>query len=293
MHPIDQALARSGGFLRRRDLLALGLNDDAIRRQLSAGGLIRIRHGWYAHPGSIPSEIPDATRAVRVGGRLTGMAALSTYGVWVRESPSFEVAVPRSAHGLRSPERMRVALAECPVGRGVRIHWDDEPIDVTSCVWRVGVMAALRAAVSQASLEDAVIVIDSCLHEKLIRESDLPALRDSLPERCARAVELADGRAASGGETAVRLRMRELGMRFDPQPKLPGVGSLDGRIGTRTFIEVDGFAAHSSPKAFELDHSRDLLADIWKQQVVRMTSQQVFSEWPLCLAAILTALEDD
>ncbi|MDO9398114.1 MAG: type IV toxin-antitoxin system AbiEi family antitoxin domain-containing protein [Herbiconiux sp.] len=291
MHPIDHGFSLTGGFLRRRDLLALGMRDHALRQHVRSGDLIRIRHGWYA-PGAADHEAA-ARAAVRVGGRLTGFSALRTYGVWTPDLPTLEVAVPRNAKALRDPGRMRVRLAGSPREGATRIHWVAGPVQVDRSVWRVRPIEALATCFRTGEREHAVIVADSCVHLALLARSDVNALTPALPAERRSWVSLVDGRAESGGETAVRLRLAEAGIRFLPQPAVPGVGHLDGQIGRRTYVEVDGFESHGTKEGFEEDRRRDLVSRVWNHQVVRITSKQVFADWTYCLEAIRAALATD
>lgn len=138
-----------------------------------------------------------------------------------------------------------------------------------------------------------MIVLDSCLNLELVRKRQLDDLWRILPSRCRPWLDLADGRSESGGETAVRLRLSELGIPFRPQVKIPGIGRVDGVIGRRTFVEIDGYSAHGSVEAFETDHDRDLGSVLWNLHGVRLSSNQVFNDWGTCLAAIRAVLERD
>jgi hypothetical protein len=287
VHPIDQAFEQSGGFLRRRDLLRLGLTDHDIRSHRRQGSLRRVRQGWYLNTRSGCSDA--AVRAVRVGGWLSGFAALESYGVWVPRGYPVEVVVPRHARRLRSPGDAARLLDEAGT-EAPRIRWTAEPVDITRQVWRLTPVEALAGAFRVATREDAVIVADSALHLKLVTSNEVDAVADRLPRERRHWTDLVDGRAESGGETAVRLRLMERGIDFEPQVVVPGVGRLDGKIGPRTFVEIDGFSVHGDRDSFERDHERGLASVLWNHRVVRMTSRQVFEEWPLCLAAVQAAL---
>lgn len=103
MDSIEAVIEENGLFMRRRDLRAHGFSDVRIRRALHAGRIIRVRQGHY----SIPSAPADAIKAVRVGGRLTGISALKSYGHWSPRTDRLHVVVPSDARGLRSETDMR------------------------------------------------------------------------------------------------------------------------------------------------------------------------------------------
>jgi hypothetical protein len=200
-----------------------------------------------------------------------------------------EIVVPRHARRLRSPGDANRLLDEAGA-EAPRIRWTAEPVDLTREVWRLPPVEALVDAFRVATREDAVIVADSVLNLKLATSDEVDAVTNRLLRERRHWTGLVDGRAESGGETAVRLRLREAGITFEPQVVVPGVGRLDGRIGPRTYVEIDGFSAHGDRDSFERDHERGLASVLWNHRVVRMTSRQVFEEWPLCLAAVRAAL---
>src|SRR5690554_2894244 len=118
MESVSRAIRRHGMFLRRRDLLGLGYLDRHIRYELGQRRIFRVRQGWY----SVPDAPESAVLAVRVGGRLTGVSALETYGLRVPRRPQLHVAVPVGACRLRKPlDRYRRLTTRDPV----RVHWVD------------------------------------------------------------------------------------------------------------------------------------------------------------------------
>src|SRR5690554_1215179 len=135
-------------FLRRRDLLGLGYLDRHIRYELGQRRIFRVRHGWY----SVPDAIPSAVLAVRVGGRLTGVSALESYGLRVPRRPRLHVAVPVAACRLRKPENRFLRLhGHDPV----RVHWVDRR-HANGSAWRVSIADALLIVLTEESREIAV-----------------------------------------------------------------------------------------------------------------------------------------
>jgi very-short-patch-repair endonuclease len=76
------------------------------------------------------------------------------------------------------------------------------------------------------------------------------------------------------------------------------VGHLDGKIGSRLFVEVDGLQhaeEWSGPGAssFENDHDRDILTYLATgARTIRITYRQLEQFWPQCLAAIERAYNE-
>ncbi|MGV8970518.1 MAG: hypothetical protein ACOH1J_08710 [Microbacteriaceae bacterium] len=104
---VARCIRRSGLFLRRRDLLKRGFSDTNIREALESRSIFRVRQGWY----SIPDAPTEAVRAVRVGGRLTGLSALLSFGLRVPRRDFLHVAVPAQACRLRNPDDRRARLS--------------------------------------------------------------------------------------------------------------------------------------------------------------------------------------
>jgi hypothetical protein len=121
---------------------------------------------------------------------------------------------------------------------------------------------------------------------------------DAAPATVQPWLALVDGRADSWGESFVRLWLGDAGIPFEPQPVVPGVGRLDGRVSEHVYIEIDG-AQHGEdwvgegPSSFEGDHRRDTMLAEWGSRVLRWTTTQLVEDWPHCLAAVRRARSDD
>src|SRR5690554_7204207 len=190
MESVSRAIRRQGMFLRRRDLLGLGYSDRHIRFELGQRRIFRVRQGWY----SVPDAPEAAVLAVRVGGRLTGVSALESYGLRVPRRPQLHVAVPIGACRLRKPlDRFRRLTARDPV----RVHWNDRrsPGGTTS---RVSVADALLVVLTDRKstrLNSSHVRISYavfCLKKKNSNDTQLPRFPDprpvvlALPARLAR-----------------------------------------------------------------------------------------------------------
>ena len=90
---------------------------------------------------------------------------------------------------------------------------------------------------------------------------------------------LIDPSSESGGESAIRLRLRRLGVPYRSQVVIPGVGRVDFLIGNRLVIEADGFEFHGDREAFESDRARDRRLVELGYLVIRVTYRQLQS-WP-------------
>lgn len=287
-----ETFRRHGPFLRRRDLLRLGHSDRGIRLALEARLLFRVRHGWYA----LPSTADDAVQAVCVGGRLTGCSALLSYGCIVPRPRRTELVVPANACRLRRPRNRRSRLAEVD---GCRIHWCDGP-RADERGWRVSAREALLHVLRHEPREVAIACCDAVIRMQLLTWAELDGVFADAPSRVRRWRTLVSDGADAFGETFFRLRCADAGIRFVPQPSVPRVGHLDGRIGPHTYVEVDGAqhaegydGAFGGDSDFESDHVRDTRMTIRGDRVLRFTYRQMLVAWDECVAAMRRAIADD
>ncbi|AUH70213.1 hypothetical protein ACN95_12995 [Gordonia sihwensis] len=228
-----------------------------LDKLIAEGGLRQLRHGWLAEP----TAHPEVVRAVSAGGVLTCATALRHYGVWV--PPTTKLHVRGSTSSVRNHP------AWC------RHH--GRPPRVTSAVDELP--TALRHAARCLSTEDFVVVCDSILNRRLLTPSALEAELSGTPKQVQRALTLVDGRAESGTETLVRLRLRAPNLRIRTQVAVPEVGRVDLVVGTSMIIEVDGYEYHADPRQFEKDRLRDLQSRALGYDPIRLTYQQVVYQW--------------
>ncbi|MEO6115564.1 MAG: type IV toxin-antitoxin system AbiEi family antitoxin domain-containing protein [Pseudolysinimonas sp.] len=268
-----ELLARThSGIVRRDQLLAAGFPPRAITAALGSGSLIRLRRSWYGLP-----ETPYPHRvAIELGGRVGGLTAARSYGLWAGESRGIHVSW--SPHGNITGSPLR------DVDDVIR-HWRLLPDDGWHELWR----ESPRQAVAQVMLgEDAacaVAVVDSALHCGVLTMAHLKQIVDVLPARAGRMLTHVDGRADSGLESIARLWM--LGLGFDPlvHPMIAGL-EVDLLLGRSLVIELDGEEFHSGQAAFESDRRRDSTLSAGGFIVIRFSYQQVMHDSAACLARV-------
>ena len=132
-------------------------------------------------------------------------------------------------------------------------------------------------------------MVDSALHERRLRATELPMLAAALPAHLREIVLAADGRADSGLESVVRYLLVLAGIDLQVHPVLPGIGEVDLLVGGRLIIETDG-KEHHIGEAFANDRRRDRAATLAGYRVLRLTYRQVIDEWPETFRAICAAL---
>jgi very-short-patch-repair endonuclease len=230
-------------------------------------------------------------RAVRLGGRLTGISALPLLGVWQPPDARLHVVVPRNAARLRDPDHRFDRLLDRP---DVHVHWQ-EPERVKERLLRFEPVAepltALLHAIECCADELAVAVLDSALQTLLITPADRERIRAELPRHRRALIDLLDGRAESGGESVVRYRLRLAGYRVEVQVRIQGVGRVDLLVEGRLVLEIDGRQFHDGAGAFAEDRRRDLALSAQHLGHLRLTYRQIFDDWPACLAGIAAALD--
>lgn len=290
---IADDIREGGGFLRRRDLLALGYTDGGLRAALRLRMIFRVRHGWY----SVPDAPEAAVRAVRVGGRLTGVAALESYGLRVPRRDRVDVAVPSHACRLRRPGDRRERLVAAD---GIRTHWIDPRVAELDdqSRWRVSIDDALVHILHTEDRDIAVACCSAVAHHFRWPERRMDAAFARAPGHATAWRGLVEGRDEAHGETFTRLWCGDAGIPWEPQPYVAGVGRLDGRVGPNVYVEVDG-GQHDpawtgeGESTFEKDHERDALMARRGKWVLRFTYRMLYADWSSCLAAMERAIDDD
>ena len=231
--------------MRTRELVAAGMTRSQIAWAVGAGRLIRIRIGHYCLPGL------DATtqQAVRVGGRLACVSELARLGVWVTEPPqSAHVHLPVNASRLRDPILM---TRRFDPQSGCVLHW--EQLSDPDVGARVGIVDALRQAMTCLDRLHATATVESAVRKGLVRLADLRLLAT---ERELAILARVDGRADSGLETLVREPLIDAGLRVEPQFRIRGVADLDLLVEGSVAVETNGRSFHGGPVA-PRDRRRD------------------------------------
>ncbi|WP_240658575.1 DUF559 domain-containing protein [Microbacterium sp. CPCC 204701] len=183
-----------------------------------------------------------------MGGRLACISALRRLNVFVLNLDSLHVHLPPTSSRL--PRE----------ARAVRRHWERLRRQPHPRATSIEAFDALLQAVRCQPPRAAVATIDSALNGGVLAHDDLDELFRALPLRFAVLRGLVDGRSGSGPETLVRLMLRSLGLHFEVQVPIPGVGTVDFVVEGWLIIECDSEAHHSSWEAQRRDRRRDQTA---------------------------------
>lgn len=227
----------------RSDLREQGLSRYDIDRAMRAGLLVRLRRDRYAR-----CDPDDAlVAAARIGGRLTCLTLLAMLGAFVLASDRVHVQLGRSG------SRYHPGLA-----RACRVHWSRTPSGehLHAATLEEAIRDALRCQGPRAS----VATLDSLLHHRLLTLDQLASLLADLPRRFGVLLDLVDASAESGPETFVRLMLRALGLSFETQVQIAGVGRVDFVVEGWLIIECDSRAFHEGWGKQQEDRRRDIAA---------------------------------
>lgn len=244
-----------------------GMSRADLHRALDDGTLVRVRRGWYATSTAPPAIVV----AAKIGGRLTGLAALKLHGAWTLTTPPIDVRVADGVSIVRVP--------------GSTVHWTSERvtpgIDSPS--------EALEVAIVCADLRAVVIAVDSLVNRRILSESEARAVLNA-SARGRRALTLHDPAAESGIETLVRLALRRLRIRLRSQAVIVGVGRVDFLIGQRLVIEADGYEWHADSARFEADRERDRELVRRGYVVIRASYKQVTTNLDAVTETVLAVI---
>jgi hypothetical protein len=256
MHEALADLAGPDGVFLRRDAIAAGYDDRALRRSVRAGVLRRISTGAYVAADRWDGRSPEerhlllaraALRATKTDLVLSHTTAAVVHGAPIWDLPLDVVHVTRRDGRLGRREAGIVQHAG-HLGPGDSLELDG-----------VAVTRPARTALDLTTLTDvmhALPVLDDFLGRDLTTRQELMSTAETMrhwPGMLSSqvAVRLADGRAESPGESLARYRFRQLGL---PAPELQyevrdQAGRLLGRVdfawpALGIFIEFDGRAKY-------------------------------------------------
>lgn len=250
-------LRETGGAATTRSLRSAGVTDRTLRAAVEQGGVVRPRRGVYA----LPSLLPSGMDALRLGGRLSCVSAARSYGLWGGTDARTHLAFPQHA-GRSGPATVR--------------HWGW--LEAQDELWRVSLADCLRSVVRCADRETAVAVLDTALSSGMVVPAQLRRLFEGEPAASRRIAADARPGSESGVESILRQRLTARGHLVEQQIAVPGVGRIDMRVDGVLHIEVDGFAFHADPAAFERDRLRDSALELRGLRRLRFAARQVLED---------------
>lgn len=227
----------------RAELLETGSSGRDITAAVRSGHLVRLRRDRYARL----TIDDDVVEAVRIGGYLSCLSLLKSMGIFVLTCAGLHVQIVPGTSRIRKPRLKTTSL-----------HWkatrERESNHAAHLHDAVG--QAIRCQVPRAALA----TLDSVLHHKLMTRRELENVFSTLPARYLVLLSLVDPSAASGPETFMRLILRSLGLRYETQVHLIGVGYVDFLVEGWLIIECDSRQWHEGWDKQVEDRRRDLAA---------------------------------
>jgi hypothetical protein len=274
-----------GGMAQKQQLVARGVRGFHLTAAVRSGDVVRVRNGWY----STFEEEDARLRAVRVGGRLTGLSALQILGAWTFGRVPLHVSLHENAARMRKQsnrhERLRVTAPD-----GVVLHWDDAAVRYSGTVTSVSVADALISVISNEDFETSIAVIDWALQAQVVDTLDLYALVERLPLNRRGIVDWVDERCESLPESLTRTRLRLAGHSVESQVRLGDLQRIDLVVDGQIGIEVDGDEFHWD--RFGPDRGKDIDITLQHLHAMRPSARSVFYQWPKFAAAVDIALAD-
>jgi very-short-patch-repair endonuclease len=289
---IGELAERQHGVVARRQLLALGVGEEAIEIRLRTGRLHRLHRGVYAVGHRALSREARWTVAVLASGPGAVLSHRSAAALWGMREPgshAIEVTTPRKS-------RSRGAIHR---------HFAVLPVDEVTTERGIPVTTVPRTLFDLAATSSADVVEHALRESEYLRLHDrlsLPDLLDRYPGRRGSPVvreclrrrrNLPAGRARSWLEREFLPFLRRNGL---PRPQLNAwlqVGErwfqVDCLWPGRVVVELDGFAGHGTRAAFVADRARDRKLRVAGYGVTRIAPEQLEDE-PKAIAADLRSL---
>jgi very-short-patch-repair endonuclease len=284
MPDIAAIVTRLGGLAQKQQLVTRGARDLDLTRAVRSREVVRVRNGWY----STWAESDPRLRAVRVGGRLTGISAVLAWEGWARDTDTLHVSVPANAARLRNQwNRHKRHQPHAPAR--VALHWEEPGLATRGTAATVGLSDALIRVVLDESLETSVACLDWALHTQQLDSIDFELLILALPDHLQYIADWVDADCESLPESLSRTRLRMSGHSVTSQVPVGEREAIDLVIDECIGLEVDGERWHVN--RFERDRRKDITMTIARYHAIRPAAVHVFGEWELVERAIEVALE--
>lgn len=276
---------RQHGVVSRQQLLAAGVSKDALQQRIGTRWLRRIHRGIYGVGPILPARAREmaAWLACGPGAVISHQSAAGLWGSLEPEPPDAPVHVGLARGSRRHPKLHTHRLASLQDDELGRV--DGIPVTIPART-----LLDLAYAASPRTLERAV---DRTLDRRLATHRDVQRIMERHSgrpgSRRLRAVLERERTTLTNSEAEERFLdlVRRAG--FDPPETNARLGGYVVDFLWRSallVVEVDGYAFHSSSRAFERDRRRD--ADLARLgfRVVRVTWRQLVNE-PLRLVVVL------
>ena len=269
--------AAQHGVVSRSQLLALGLGRHRIEHRLAARRLQQVHRGVYAFGHRVLTVEGRWMAAVMAGGNGAVLSHASAATAWQLRplgSGAIHVTVPgdggrRRRAGLRVHRSSTIEVGDSTTHLAI-------PITVPART-----LTDLAATLRGRPLEQAV---DRAEQLRLVDFADLARRLTAHPTRPGSPSLRAVLSRYTAGSTVTRSEMEERFLALCDDHGLPRPEAntrIEGEEvdfawrDARLIVEVDGYAYHRSPSAFESDRERDVMLVLAGWQVFRFTWTQI------------------
>lgn len=269
MHLITWLNTQSG-IAHSTDAARAGFTRYSIEAAVKAGAVERIRRRWLA-----TADAPaDLRVAAAHGARLTCLSVAARRSLWHLADDRTHLSVPPNAGHFAAGEH--------------RAHWGGGPVQTPRYALVEPLENALVHVADCQPFENALAVWESALNKGLVHTEYLDGL--TLRSASARRVRAASASLSDSGiETIPRARLERIGIRMRQQVVLDG-HRVDGLIGERLVLQIDGFNYHSTPEQRRKDIAGDRRLALRGYTVLRYDYTQILFTWPVVEAEILAAM---
>lgn len=265
-----EIMRAAGGVLLRRDVMAAGATDVALRRAVCDGQVLRLERGLLA----VADADPELVRAGRARGLLTCVSAAPKYRLW-------QLRPPVLPHYWHSNGRRAVGCVSH------RLPLIQDP--------RCRTLAALPDVLLHALLclpeLESLVMVESAYNRGDI---DLDSLFRHLEgSRCGTArnvLSKVERGADSLLETLARVLFRDDGISTETQVWIDGIGRVDFLLEGFLIVEIDGIAFHLDARQFKKDRRRDNTATLKGMPVLRFFYDDVVYAPEIVLAQVQEVL---
>lgn len=269
---VGAVAAKQHGNVTRGQLLALGVDDDAIGRRVEAGRLFRVYTGVYAvgRPAVTPLERASAAvLACGVGAALSHASAMTLWGFWRSwDTPSEVILVGnRRPRGIRVHRSTTLRRREITTQLGIRTTTPARTlIDMSPRLKDKALKRAVNNALTSPWLTEDQLAETVAWHPTLAGARRIAAL-------------IGHGGIGHGG-TPTRSGWEDEFPAFCAEHGLPApvMGArvcgyiVDALfVAERVIVELDSWAFHKDRIAFESDRERDAETLAHGFVTVRMT----------------------
>lgn len=245
--------ARQQRNITRPQLLALGLNDEAIRRRVMNGRLFRGHNGVYSlgAPPITPLERASAAAlACGPGAALSHGSAMALWGFWKRWDEPFEVTTPgdRRRPGIRVHRSSTLSWRDVCKQHGIRVTSPARTVfDMTPRLNDKQLKSTLSNALHSPWLRE------SHLEELLARQPHAPAAKLIAP-----LIGLPGTPPRAGWEYDFPAFCQAHGLPAPVMGEIVCGYVVDALfVEEKVIVELDSVAFHQDPIAFQADRERD------------------------------------